>query len=44
MGKLGARELNYSSDIDLVCFFDDEKVAEKDFFETRKAAIAVIRE
>ena len=43
MGKLGARELNYSSDIDLVCFFDDEKVAEKDFFETRKAAIAVIK-
>ena len=43
MGKLGARELNYSSDIDLVCFFDDEKLAEKDFFETRKAAIAVIK-
>ena len=42
MGKLG-RERNYSSDIDLVCFFDDEKVAEKDFFETRKAAIAVIK-
>ena len=43
MGKLGALELNYSSDIDLVCFFDDEKLAEKDFFETRKAAIAVIK-
>ena len=24
MGKLGARELNYSSDIDLVVFYDDE--------------------
>ena len=43
MGKLGARELNYSSDIDLVCFFDDEKLAEKDLFETRKAAISVIK-
>ena len=43
MGKLGARELNYSSDIDLVCFFDDQKLAEKDFFETRKAAIAVVK-
>ncbi len=26
MGKLGARELNYSSDIDLIIFYDDEKV------------------
>ncbi|WP_142849714.1 bifunctional [glutamine synthetase] adenylyltransferase/[glutamine synthetase]-adenylyl-L-tyrosine phosphorylase [Telmatospirillum sp. J64-1] len=26
MGKLGAGELNYSSDIDLIVFFDDEKI------------------
>ena len=26
MGKLGGRELNYSSDVDLVIFFDSEKV------------------
>ncbi len=26
MGKLGARELNYSSDIDLIVFFDKERV------------------
>ena len=26
MGKLGARELNYSSDIDLICLFDPEVV------------------
>jgi [glutamine synthetase] adenylyltransferase / [glutamine synthetase]-adenylyl-L-tyrosine phosphorylase len=26
LGKLGARELNYSSDIDLICFFDAERV------------------
>jgi len=25
MGKHGARELNYSSDIDLICLFDDER-------------------
>jgi glutamate-ammonia-ligase adenylyltransferase len=27
LGKLGARELNYSSDIDLVCFYDAERIA-----------------
>ncbi|MGH6980105.1 MAG: bifunctional [glutamine synthetase] adenylyltransferase/[glutamine synthetase]-adenylyl-L-tyrosine phosphorylase, partial [Stellaceae bacterium] len=27
LGKLGASELNYSSDIDLICFFDVERVA-----------------
>ena len=27
MGKLGARELNYSSDIDLIVLFDDERVS-----------------
>ena len=26
MGKLGARELNYSSDVDLIVFYDPEKV------------------
>ncbi len=25
MGKMGARELNYSSDIDLICLFDDAR-------------------
>ncbi|MEO5336590.1 MAG: bifunctional [glutamine synthetase] adenylyltransferase/[glutamine synthetase]-adenylyl-L-tyrosine phosphorylase [Magnetospirillum sp. WYHS-4] len=30
MGKLGARELNYSSDIDLIVLFDPEKVATDD--------------
>ena len=27
MGKLGAKELNYSSDIDLIVFFDPEKIS-----------------
>ena len=43
MGKLGALELNYSSDIDLVCFFDDEKLSADEFYETRKAAITIIK-
>jgi glutamate-ammonia-ligase adenylyltransferase len=29
MGKLGARELNYSSDIDLIIFYDDAKFGAK---------------
>ncbi|MEM1233898.1 MAG: glutamine-synthetase adenylyltransferase [Pseudomonadota bacterium] len=28
MGKMGARELNYSSDIDLICLFDDTTLAD----------------
>ena len=28
MGKLGARELNYSSDIDLILLFDEERIAD----------------
>ncbi|MHC8510025.1 MAG: bifunctional [glutamine synthetase] adenylyltransferase/[glutamine synthetase]-adenylyl-L-tyrosine phosphorylase [Rhodospirillales bacterium] len=30
LGKLGARELNYSSDIDIVLFFDPDKIEAKD--------------
>ncbi|MEX2617705.1 MAG: bifunctional [glutamine synthetase] adenylyltransferase/[glutamine synthetase]-adenylyl-L-tyrosine phosphorylase [Alphaproteobacteria bacterium] len=37
MGKLGARELNYSSDIDLIVLFDPEKVSAPD-----KAALTQI--
>jgi [glutamine synthetase] adenylyltransferase / [glutamine synthetase]-adenylyl-L-tyrosine phosphorylase len=33
MGKLGARELNYSSDIDLIVFFDGQTQALKDRYE-----------
>ena len=29
MGKLGAEELNYSSDIDLIVLFDPEKIEAK---------------
>jgi glutamate-ammonia-ligase adenylyltransferase len=27
MGKMGAFELNYSSDIDLICLFDESRFA-----------------
>lgn len=39
MGKLGANELNYSSDIDLICFFDESYFASVDVFEARAGFI-----
>ncbi len=42
MGKAGAGELNYSSDIDLICLFDDERYAD-DYAEARAAFIRVTR-
>ena len=43
MGKYGAFELNYSSDIDLVVFYDAEKfpLAKRD--DTRAAAVDIVR-
>lgn len=42
MGKMGAGELNYSSDIDLICLFDQERYGE-DWPEARAAFIRVTR-
>lgn len=42
MGKGGAGELNYSSDIDLVCLFDEDRYGE-DWPEARTAFIRVTR-
>ncbi|WP_438667824.1 bifunctional [glutamine synthetase] adenylyltransferase/[glutamine synthetase]-adenylyl-L-tyrosine phosphorylase [Pseudogemmobacter sonorensis] len=42
MGKMGARELNYSSDIDLICLFDQDRYGE-DWSEARAAFIRVTR-
>ena len=42
MGKMGAGELNYSSDIDLICLFDDERYGEE-AGEARAAFIRVTR-
>jgi glutamate-ammonia-ligase adenylyltransferase len=43
MGKMGAGELNYSSDIDLVCLFDDDRFDSADLPEARAAFIRVTR-
>lgn len=43
MGKLGARELNYSSDIDLICLFDQDRFSQEDLYEARARCIHVIR-
>ena len=44
MGKMGAGELNYSSDIDLICLFDDSRFDPADFHDARSAFIKATRE
>ena len=39
MGKMGACELNYSSDIDLICFFDEETFRPEEFQIVRRIFI-----
>ncbi|MCE5974578.1 glutamine-synthetase adenylyltransferase [Sinirhodobacter sp. WL0062] len=43
MGKMGAGELNYSSDIDLICLFDQTRYDPADVMEARAAFIRVTR-
>lgn len=43
MGKMGAFELNYSSDIDLIMLFDDERYQPEDFHEARASLIRATR-
>jgi len=43
MGKMGAFELNYSSDIDLICLFDQERFDGADAGEARAAFIRATR-
>ncbi|WP_322892614.1 MULTISPECIES: glutamine-synthetase adenylyltransferase [unclassified Yoonia] len=43
MGKMGADELNYSSDIDLICLFDDARFDPDESYEARAAFIRVTR-
>ena len=43
MGKMGAGELNYSSDIDLICLFDETRFDPDDRMEARAAFIRVTR-
>lgn len=43
MGKLGARELNYSSDIDLIVFYDNELPHYRDVEELQKHFVTMTR-
>ncbi|PJI92111.1 glutamate-ammonia-ligase adenylyltransferase [Yoonia maricola] len=43
MGKMGAGELNYSSDIDLICLFDETRFDPDNYHEVRSAFIRVTR-
>jgi len=43
MGKMGAHELNYSSDIDLICLFDETRYGSDDFFEARQGLVKATR-
>jgi len=43
MGKMGAAELNYSSDIDLIVLFDQDRLGDLDFHELRSSLIRATR-
>ncbi len=43
MGKMGAGELNYSSDIDLICLFDEAQFDPEDYNEARASFIRATR-
>ncbi|MBT0957115.1 bifunctional [glutamine synthetase] adenylyltransferase/[glutamine synthetase]-adenylyl-L-tyrosine phosphorylase [Alphaproteobacteria bacterium KMM 3653] len=43
MGKMGAGELNYSSDIDLISLFDESQYDADEFGEVRAACVRVTR-
>ncbi len=43
MGKQGARELNYSSDIDLICLFDESRWSPDDYPEVKARFVQVVR-
>lgn len=43
MGKMGAGELNYSSDIDLICLFDETRFDPDDLFEARASFVRATR-
>ncbi|MEP4195702.1 MAG: glutamine-synthetase adenylyltransferase [Aliishimia sp.] len=44
MGKMGAGELNYSSDIDLICLFDQDRFDPADFDDARATFIKATRQ
>jgi len=44
MGKLGAQELNYSSDIDLTVFYDPDKMPVNDGQECKIVAVRIVKD
>ncbi|WP_121025422.1 glutamine-synthetase adenylyltransferase [Litoreibacter meonggei] len=43
MGKMGAYELNYSSDIDMICLFDESRFEPDDYLVARTAFVKITR-
>ncbi|MEO6580061.1 MAG: bifunctional [glutamine synthetase] adenylyltransferase/[glutamine synthetase]-adenylyl-L-tyrosine phosphorylase [Sphingomicrobium sp.] len=43
LGKLGSRELNYSSDVDLILLFDPDKLPRRERDEPGEAAVRIAR-
>lgn len=43
MGKMGAHELNYSSDIDLICLFDETRFSPDTYMDARSSFVRVTR-
>jgi glutamate-ammonia-ligase adenylyltransferase len=43
MGKMGAYELNYSSDIDLIVLFDETRHSKDDYYDVRAAFLRATR-
>ncbi|MFS4439030.1 bifunctional [glutamine synthetase] adenylyltransferase/[glutamine synthetase]-adenylyl-L-tyrosine phosphorylase [Paracoccaceae bacterium GXU_MW_L88] len=43
MGKMGARELNYSSDIDIIMLFDQDRFPPEEYLTARKSFIRVVQ-
>ena len=43
MGKLGGRELNYSSDVDLIALYDTERIAAEDPGALQQAFVRIVR-
>ncbi len=43
MGKMGAFELNYSSDIDLICLYDETRFEPDDYAEARASFVRAVR-
>ncbi|MXQ06971.1 bifunctional [glutamine synthetase] adenylyltransferase/[glutamine synthetase]-adenylyl-L-tyrosine phosphorylase [Alphaproteobacteria bacterium GH1-50] len=43
MGKMGAGELNYSSDIDLICLFDETRFDPADYADARASFVRAVR-